>query len=99
MANVEVELYEFLKAHECHLFREKDQIKAWVCVEFFELDDFVQVIGRCAIGESGLQVTLFESYLAVELNDIIDGTGADLSDYKRVFDDTEWEDYFPIREG
>lgn len=90
---VDYELYEFLKEHECHLYRSKGEVKAWVCVEFRDLKEFIKAVGMYRFDEDGLGVTLKDGYIAVELDDIIDGTGAELSDYKKCFDD-EWDCYF-----
>ena len=87
-------LYHFLMENECHLFRANGKIKAWVCVNFRDLDDFIEILGVNFFDESGLEVTMFHDYLAVTIDDLIDGYGEELNEYKECFDKSEWEDYF-----
>ena len=90
-------LFKFLMENECHLYKDKDGIKAWVAVDFSGLSDFVKIAGEhhfdCGCG--GLNVTMFDDYIAVELLDIIEGSGEELIDYKECFDSDERDDYFP----
>lgn len=86
-------LYHFLMENECHLYKEKDTIKAWACVHFWQLQEFAEILGRCAFDDGGLDVKMFEDYLAVNIDDLIEGYDEDLNDYKECFGD-EWDDYF-----
>lgn len=86
-------LFKFLMENECHLYKDKDGIKAWVAVMFGALGDFIKIVGdhfSCGCG-----VTMFNDYIAVELLDILEGTGEEVNDYKDCFDSDEWHEYFP----
>jgi hypothetical protein len=93
--NVDVDLYEFLKNHECHLFRERGEVKAAVMVDFDDLADFVKVVGIGHFDDGGLEVSMFDRYIAIEIIDIIEESfGDEFQAYKNCFDVSEWERYF-----
>lgn len=92
---VDAELYDFLKVNETGLFRRKDEVIAYVHVNFFELDDFVKMIGADYFSEGGIEVQLMENSVCVELNDIIEAFGQEISDYMNCFG--EWDEYFPVK--
>lgn len=79
--------------NECHLFRGSNGIESWVVVEFFDLKDFIEIIGSCGFDDGGMDVKMFEKYISVDLNDIIENNDEELSDYKECFGD-EWKEYF-----
>ncbi|HML33825.1 hypothetical protein [Sporomusa sphaeroides] len=90
---VDAELYDFLKANETGLFRRKNEVVAYVHVNFFNLDDFVKIVGPGHFDEGGIEVQLMHNTVCVELNDIIENAyGQELSDYRNCFD--EWDEYF-----
>jgi hypothetical protein len=92
---VDVELYEFLKPHECHLYRERGEVKAAVIVDFNDLADFVKVVGTSHFDDGGLEVHMFDRYIAIEIRDIIEESfGDEFQAYKNCFDVDEWEGYF-----
>lgn len=88
-------LFKFLMENECHLYKDKYGTKAWVAVNFFDLDDFVKTVGEYHFDCGGLNVTMFNNYIAVELLDILEGNDEELIDYKDCFDKDEWDEYFP----
>jgi hypothetical protein len=92
------DLYKFLmERSECHLYQSKDDVEAWFCVDFPDIEDFIDAIGPYSIAEHGLEVTLKDGYIAIDLYSVIEGTGAELIDYKECFGD-EWYEYFSKEE-
>lgn len=87
-------LYHFLMENECHLYKnlQTNIIFGWVVVNFSDLQEFINII--CPLDEHGIKATIKDKYLAIELNDIIENEGEELSDYKECFG-SEWEEYFP----
>lgn len=93
MKEVNADLYKFLDDHECHLFKLENQIRAWVCVSFIWLEDFVEIVGTYPFEEGGMEVRMFEDSLSIDLNEIIEGEGHLLSSYQNCFPEDEWEQY------
>ncbi len=89
---VDADLYDFLKANETGLFRRKEEVIAYVHVDFADLSDFVKIVGTNRFSEGGMEVVLMCDTVCVELNDIIEGYGHELSDYRNCFG--EWNEYF-----
>lgn len=83
-------LYNFLMNNECHLYRDKSDVKAWVAVKYYDLQEFAEIIGACSFDDGGIEVTMMQGYIAVTINDLLEGTEEDLIDYKECFGD-EWE--------
>lgn len=80
--------------NECHLFRDKnDNIVAWVAVDFNCLKEFAEIVGIYAFEDGGIKVTMMYTYIAIELNDIIENNDEELSDYEECFGD-DWNEYF-----
>ena len=86
-------LYHFLMNNECHLYRGKTNIESWVVVDFLDLKEFVEIIGIHGFDDGGREVRMFEKYIAVELNDLIENNDEELSDYKECFG-SEWKEHF-----
>ena len=90
---VDAALYDFLKDNETGLFRRKSEVIAYVHVNFFDLDDFVKIVGTGHFDEGGIEVQLMNNTVCVELNDIMENSfGHELSDYRNCFG--EWDEYF-----
>jgi hypothetical protein len=89
---VDVALYNFLKENECHLYRERGTVNAFVVVNFKRMSEFVETVGEYHFEEHGIRVTMKKDYICIELNDIIDSLDDDLESYKDCFDEDEWED-------
>lgn len=83
--------------NECHLFKKNGEIIGWVAVNFFDLSEFVEIIGKDTFSDGGLEVTMMDHYIAVETHNLIDGDGEYLSDYKECFGD-EWNEYPELQE-
>jgi len=95
---VDAELYDFLKQSETSLFRRKNEVIAYVHVNFFDLNDFIKVIGESHFSEGGMEVVLMNNTVCIELNDIIENCyGHELSDYKNCF--KEYNEYFSREVG
>lgn len=91
---VNVELYEFLKKNETHLYLEDGKyINAYVLVYLWDVEKFTKIIGPNFFSEEGEEVKLFNNYIAINLVDIIDYFGDSLPNYKNCFEESEWEKY------
>lgn len=91
MGEVNANLYDFLKENETGLYREKGIVKSYVLVDFDDLSKFVEVVGYGWFDENGMDVVMRRNYIAIELDDFIEGDGHYLSSYKNCFG--EWEEY------
>ena len=86
-------LYHFLMSNECHLYRQGDDIKSFVCVNFRDFDDFIKIIKSSDFEEIGLEATIKNGYMVVDIEDLIGDEGEELIEYKECFGD-EWDVYF-----
>lgn len=86
-------LYHFLMENKCHLYQKKDEVKAWVCVNFWQLQEFADILDSCSFDDGGIDVKMFEDYLAIDIDDLLEGYGEELNDYKECFGE-EWDEYF-----
>lgn len=86
-------LYDFLKENETGLYRNQDGIIAYVHINFCSLDDFVKIAGYGCFDEGGMDAKLFSNTIYVEINDLIEGYGHDLSSYKNCFEEHDWKVY------
>jgi hypothetical protein len=91
--NVNSELYEFLKKCETGLYKGKNEIIAYIHIDFDRLKEFTEIIGSYWFDEGGMKVTMFTDSICVEINDIIEGHGQYLSAYKNCFNTYDWEEY------
>jgi len=91
MAEVDADLYEFLKENETGLYRKNGEVLSYVLVDFDRLTQFVQVVGEHCFDESGVDVIMRNSYIVIELDGFIEGYGHYLSSYKNCFE--EWDEY------
>ncbi|MEK4006436.1 hypothetical protein [Paenibacillus sp. FSL H3-0333] len=91
MSEVNANLYDFLKENETGLYREKGVVKSYVLVYFSDLSKFVEAVGYGWFDENGMNVVMRRNYIAIELDDFIEGNGHYLSSYKNCFD--EWDQY------
>ena len=90
---VNVDLYEFMKENETGLFKRNNDVIAYVHIYFFNLDDFVKIVGEDWFDEGGREVQMFNNTICIELNDVIEGDGHKLSSYEGCFDKCTWRDY------
>lgn len=93
MIEINLELYEFLKTVETHLYEENEEIKAIGLIDFWELKEFQEVVGISYFDEGGCDVKLLEGYIAIELNDIFEFDGNYIRDYKKCFEEYEYNKY------
>jgi len=82
---VDPDLYEFLQNHETGLCLERHGIVAYVHVEFYDLKDFVEIVGLDWFSEGGLDVKMFNDTICIELNDIFETDGNCILDYESCF--------------
>jgi hypothetical protein len=97
MAEVNAELYEFMRERETSLytqeFHKNNTVFAFVRVDFTDIAEFVSVVGEESFIERGLQITLCSDDVCIEVNEFIEGDGHYLSSYKKCFSDHDWEHY------
>lgn len=96
MKNVIPELYDFLKDNETGLYNDIrcGEVIGYVHVNFYDLNDFVKIVGEGSFDEGGLEVQMFDNTICIEVNDIIERYGQELEDYKNCFNKDDWEEYF-----
>lgn len=89
------ELYDFLKENETGLYKnyKTDEVIGYVHISFYDLKNFVDIVGEDEFVEGGINVQMFNNSICVEINDIIEGYGHELSDYKNCFDESDWDYY------
>jgi hypothetical protein len=97
MPQVNPDLYDFLKENETGLYtrnyKNDKTVYAYVHIYFFRLQEFVDIVGSYPFEEGGADVKMFESTVCVDLNDIIEGKGHELLDYKNCFNEYDWNHY------
>ena len=84
---VDANLYEFLRENETGVTKDECGLVFYVHVRFYELADFVKIIGEHHFEEGGMGVLMFDETICIDLNDIIEGAGHKITSYKRCFDD------------
>ncbi|MBN3398119.1 hypothetical protein [Clostridium botulinum] len=101
MIEINLELYEFLKEHETHLYHndnEPENVEAITFVDFDELTEFQKAIG---IGyfesDNQIEVILMNGYICIQLNDIFEYQGNCIKDYKNCFEE-DYDDFKSILE-
>jgi DNA polymerase III sliding clamp (beta) subunit (PCNA family) len=90
--SAEIKLYEFLRERECHLYKEKNEIRSWVAVDFDDLKEFAKVVDTND-GDGGLDVKMFNDYIAIELNDTFESLDMKIQDYEKCFPEDEYKEY------
>lgn len=93
MVEINLELYELLKDVETHIYREDNEISTIALVDFWKLKEFQECVGSYYFDEGGCEVKLLEGYIGIELNDIFEGQGNNISDYKRCFEESEYNEF------
>lgn len=87
---IDEELFYFLREHETKILVSKNCILAYLYIQFEELDSFVSIIGDLAFDTNGINCNLYEDCLCIKINDLLEGHGVTLEDYKNCFDQDEW---------
>lgn len=90
---VDANLYEVLKENETGLHMRGRDVIAYVHLSFYDLKDFVEAVGEYCFDEGGLVVHMFLDSICVELNEIIEGKGHNISSYIKCFDEDTWSYY------
>jgi hypothetical protein len=91
--DVDANLYEFLKENETGMHSQGEQVIVYVHIPFYNLKEFVEIVGDGAFDEGGLESHFFRESVCVELNDIIENDGHNISSYKKCFDPDDWKRY------
>lgn len=91
--SVEVEIYEFLKKNETGFYRnpQTKEVTGYVCVNFGDLQEFAELVGASQFDDGGMEVTMMNGYVAIDVNGIIEGYGHGLQNYKNCFSKEDWE--------
>jgi hypothetical protein len=94
---VNPDLYELLKNNETGLYTQEFEknrtVFAYVHLDFYDVGDFVKVVGEDFLCEGGHDAKICASSVCFEINDIIEYFGHTLSDYKNCFEDYTWDNY------
>ncbi|NFA59495.1 hypothetical protein K8O96_11940 [Clostridium sporogenes] len=101
MIEINLELYDFLKEHETHLYHnegEPEKVEAITFVDFDELTEFQNAVG---IGyfesDNPMEVFFMRGYICIQLNDIFEYQGNCIKDYKNCFEE-DYDDFKSILE-
>jgi hypothetical protein len=91
MSNVtlNLDLYEFLKDRETHVYTEKGEITAMVCMSFYDLDEFIRIVGERYFDDDPVEVVLRSRYIFIELNDVFEYQDNTVLDYRKCFPESE----------
>lgn len=87
------DIYEFLKEHEIGLYKDGDEVRAYVIVDYYDLKEFTNVVGSSTFDDGGLEVTMRDGYIVIDLNEIFEGYGHDISNYKNCFNKNDYKLY------
>ena len=95
MAMVNSEIYDFLRdvAAENHLSIKKGEVIAVTLVNFRDMYELVDAFGEDTFDEGGLEITMLNGYIGLELNEIFEGYGNSILDYKGCFPKQEVQEY------
>lgn len=86
-------LHDFLQENETGVYSKKGELIAFVHVHFCDLEEFTEMLGYHNFDEGGMEVTLCYQTVVVELNDIFEGYGHTILDYKDCFYESELRGY------
>src|SRR5699024_12204960 len=87
LIEVDANIYEFLRAKEKGITKDYYGLVFYVHVPFYQLDEFVEVIGEHNFEEGVMNVLMFDDTLCIDLNDNIEGAGHKITSYKKCFED------------
>lgn len=93
MAVQNIRLYEFMKERECHLFEDEEGINACIIIYFCDLEDFAEIVGSNAFDDGGMEVRMFEDYVAIDVRWIFESEEEFLYEYRACFEEDEFERY------
>lgn len=87
---VDADLYEFLRNNECHVDLRNDVLEAYVCINFYNLNEFAKIVGPSYFDDGGPDAVLHESYVSIDLIDLIENYfGEYIYNYKNCFEENE----------
>lgn len=84
MKEVNADLFKIMTENECHLYMKNKTVIAWVPINFHDLTNFIYAVGADWFSEGGIDVKLLDCYVAIDLNEIIEGEGHLLSSYETI---------------
>ena len=87
------ELYDFLMSHETGILKLFNETSAYVYVEFWEIDEFIEISGYDSFYEGKVKGTVLPKTIAIELIYSI-LTIEELKKYKDCFDKDDWNKVF-----
>ncbi|WP_348623651.1 hypothetical protein ABFT51_24135 [Paenibacillus peoriae] len=94
---VNPDLYELLRERETGLytqnFEKNETVFAYVHLDYSDVADFVELVGYDFLCEGGYDAKICTTSVCIEINDVIERFGHDLSDYKNCFDEDLWKDH------
>ena len=94
MAEFNPDLHAFLLENETCMWSEKGNLKFGVHVHFFELDEFVKLLGHYALDDGGIECTLNNEYtLYIPLENHFMNHGYTIHYFKCCFDSDVLEQY------
>ena len=86
-----IELYEFLKERENHLYMHDGKLRAWSCIALCDVEEFNRIIPEGHFDDGGMEVRLFDYYIAVDIDEVLSYEGETLWEYRRCFEEDEVE--------
>lgn len=95
MAVNNIELYEFLRETENHMYfsQEEQVVRAWAWIPFYKLEDFTKAIGNSHFEDGGMEVKMFKDGVSIELNEIFESEDEFLLEYRACFEENEFYKY------
>ena len=84
--NVNPDLYDFLKEADTGTYEENGKTMAFVHIPFWQLDDFVKIVGTYYFEEGGMDVKMFDNTICIDLDRILYGHDQSYEDYKNCFE-------------
>jgi hypothetical protein len=84
-----LDLYEFLKDRETHVCVYEGEITATVFISFYDLDEFIRIVGERYFDDDPVEVVLRSRHIFVELNGIFEYQDNSVLDYRKCFPESE----------
>lgn len=91
---VDADLYDFLKECELGLYKKNDEVIAFVHIDFNKLKRFVDIVGYSYFtDDGGIKVIMQDDDVCIDLNDIFERNGHNISNYKNCFYEDDYRQY------
>lgn len=84
-----IELYEFIREREINLFERDDRIEVFLFIDFWDIEEFTNLLYQGWFEEGGIDCALQDSYIAIDIADILEEYGG-IQQYKNCFDEGDW---------